>query len=41
MVIKKGDKSVHIPGWAIVLGLLVVDNVAANVCKVITVVKSK
>ena len=41
MLIKSGDKSVHIPGWAILLTLLVVDNVAANVCRVKMVKNSK
>lgn len=34
MNIKKGDKTINIPGWAILVGLLVVDNLATNVCKI-------
>lgn len=36
MEIKKGDNSVNIPAWAIILGLLVVDNIAVNVCKAVS-----
>lgn len=41
MLIRKGDKSVHISGWLILIGLLIVDNVAANVCRVKMVKNSK
>lgn len=34
MKVTKGDKSYDIPSWALFVGLLVVDNVVANVCKV-------
>ncbi len=34
MKIGKGDKYVYIPGWALIVGALLVDNVVCNVCKV-------
>lgn len=34
MTIKGKNRTIDIPGWAVFMGLLVVDNVAANVCKV-------
>lgn len=36
MKIGKGDKYVSVPAWALVLGLLVVDNMVGNICKTIT-----
>ena len=39
MKIQKGDKVVIIPAWLLVIGALVVDNIATNVLKV-KVVKS-
>lgn len=39
MKITKGDKSVTIPGLIVVLGLLILDNVAGNICK--TVIASR
>jgi hypothetical protein len=41
MKITKGDKSVTIPGLLVVLGLLVLDNVAGNICRTIISTKSK
>lgn len=35
MRIVKGDKIVSIPGWALFIGLIVVDNIASNICTVI------
>jgi hypothetical protein len=43
MKIVKGDKNISIPGWALFIGLIVVDNIASNICTVInnkTVLKS-
>ena len=39
MRITKGDKTVSIPAWAVVIGLLVVDNVVVNVCKTVGISK--
>ena len=36
MTIGKRDKSIIIPGWALLVGLIVVDNIAVNICKTIT-----
>lgn len=33
MRIKTDSKDIHVPNWILVFGLLVVDNVVANVCK--------
>lgn len=33
MKITKGDKTINIPSWTLLVGALVVDNVVANVCK--------
>lgn len=33
MKITKGDKTIVIPGWTLLVGALVVDNIVANVCK--------
>lgn len=35
MRITKGDKTVNIPGWALLVGALVVDNIVANICKTV------
>jgi hypothetical protein len=32
MIIKGKNRSVEIPGWAVLVGLLIVDNMATNVC---------
>ena len=40
MKISKGDKTCEIPNWALLIGLLVVDNLATNVCKTISCVTS-
>ena len=37
--ITKGDKTIVIPGLALFIGALVVDNIVANVCKASTVTK--
>lgn len=36
MLIKNGDKQVDIPGWALLVGALVVDNIVINVCKAVS-----
>ena len=36
MKITKGDKTIVIPGWALLVGALVVDNAICNVCKLIS-----
>ena len=36
MKITKGDKTINIPGWALFVGALVVDNIVANVCKTVS-----
>lgn len=33
MNMTKGNKTIDIPCWVIVLGLLVVDNAICNICK--------
>lgn len=33
MKITKGDKTIIIPGWALVVSALVVDNIVTNICK--------
>lgn len=33
MRIIKGNKTIDIPNWALLVGALVVDNVVANLCK--------
>lgn len=33
MKITKGDKSIDIPGWALLVGALVVDNLATNIIR--------
>ena len=35
MNITKGDKTFRIPGWALIIGALVVDNIVVNVCNTI------
>lgn len=35
MRITKSDKDIYIPNWLVFMGILVVDNVASNVLKVI------
>ena len=39
MKITKGDKTINIPGWTLLVGALVLDNIVANVCKASTVTK--
>ena len=39
MRITKGDKTIVIPGWALFVGALIVDNIVANICKASTVTK--
>lgn len=41
MKITKGDKTVSIPGWALLVCALVVDNIVANVCKVMVAKKEE
>ena len=33
MRIVKGDKTIDIPNWALLVGALVIDNIIANVCR--------
>ena len=33
MRIVKGDKTIDIPNWALLVGILAVDNIVANVCR--------
>ena len=33
MKITKGNNSYDIPGWAVFVGLIVVDNIVGNICK--------
>ena len=33
MIIKGKNRSVEIPGWVVLVGLLIVDNMTTNVCK--------
>ena len=35
MRITKGDKTTDIPAWVLVLGIIVVDNIVANVCSMV------
>ena len=39
MKITKGDKTVNIPSWIILVDVLALDNIVANVCKASTVTK--
>lgn len=41
MKIVKGNGSVDIPNWLIVVGVIVVDNIVANICNTVGGVKSK
>ena len=41
MRITKGNTSINIPNWLIVIGLLVVDNATCNICKVKSLNKEK
>ncbi len=33
MKITKGDKTINIPSWILLVGVLAVDNIVVNVCK--------
>lgn len=33
MRIAKGDKVIDIPNWALLVGILAVDNIVANICR--------
>lgn len=39
MKIGKGEGSVSIPVWALVVGALILDNVVANICNTVTDIK--
>ena len=41
MKIVKGNGSVDIPNWLIVVGVIVVDNIVANICNTAGRIKSK
>lgn len=41
MNIKKGDKSIYIPVWAVIAGGIVVESIAKNVCKTVKTCKKK
>lgn len=36
MKLAKGDKVISIPGWAVFIGLIVVNNMVSNICKTVT-----
>ena len=40
MRITKGDKTIIIPNWAIVIGALVADNIVSNICSTVINVNS-
>ena len=39
MKITKGDKTVNIPSWIILVGVLALDNIVVNICKTSAVKK--
>lgn len=41
MLIRKGDKTAEIPNWLLLVGVLVVDNIAGNICKTIIAKKGE
>ena len=36
MLITKGDKTIEIPGLALFVGALILDNVVVNICKTVS-----
>lgn len=41
MLIRKGDKATKIPNWLLLVGVLVVDNIAGNICRTIIIAKKE